>query len=106
VPWHKQLVADLTVEALVRARAGTCMICGGQSDSGTGFVRVLRFSHVNVIPPWLSTPIYHLGMINKPVGGRSSDTQSHSIDMNNSNKHIVVATVLEVCIVYDHAIFL
>jgi hypothetical protein len=36
-------------------------------------IRVLRFSAVSIIPPWLSTRIY-LGMNNSPVVGRSSET--------------------------------
>jgi hypothetical protein len=45
------------------------------------FVRVLLFSPVNIVPPWLSMLIYHLGMNNRPAGGRSSETSSHPIDM-------------------------
>jgi hypothetical protein len=42
----------LTSEAQVRARVPPCGICGGQSDIGTGFLRVFRFSPVSIIPPW------------------------------------------------------
>jgi hypothetical protein len=31
--------------------------------------------------------MYHLGMNNSPVGGRSSETWSHLIDMNNNNQN-------------------
>jgi hypothetical protein len=37
---------SLTAEAQVRYRVGTCEICGGQSGTGTGFPRVLRFSTI------------------------------------------------------------
>jgi hypothetical protein len=47
----------VTKEAQVRARVSPCGICGGQSGTGTGFSRVLRFFSVNIIPPWLSTPM-------------------------------------------------
>jgi hypothetical protein len=36
---------------------------------------------VDVIPLWSFMLIYHLGMINRPIGGSSSETQSQPIDM-------------------------
>jgi hypothetical protein len=42
--------------------------------TGQVFLRVLRFSHVNIIPQWLSILMYHLEVKNRPVGGRSSET--------------------------------
>jgi hypothetical protein len=46
-----------------------------------GFVadRASSFFSVNKIPPWLSIHIYHL-----QDGGRSSETLSHPIDVNNT----------------------
>jgi hypothetical protein len=52
---------------------------------GQFYLRVLRFSPVNIIPPLLSVLVYRLGMNNMPVGGRSSETSSHLINMNNNN---------------------
>jgi hypothetical protein len=40
-----------------------------------------EFSPADVIPPWFFVLIYHLGKNNRPVGGRSSDTQSYTIDI-------------------------
>jgi hypothetical protein len=38
-----------TAAARVRVRAA-CRVCGGQSGTGAGFLRVLRF-HLPIIPP-------------------------------------------------------
>jgi hypothetical protein len=37
-------------------------------------------SPVDIIPPWFSMLIYHLGDDNWPVNGRISEIQSHPID--------------------------
>jgi hypothetical protein len=42
-----------TAEAWVRSRVSLCGICGGQSGTGTGLPRVIRFSPVNFVPPVL-----------------------------------------------------
>jgi hypothetical protein len=34
----------------------------------------------DIIPPWFYMLVYHLGVNNRPVGGRSSETYSHPID--------------------------
>jgi hypothetical protein len=46
------------------------------------------FSPVSIIPPGLilTLGISLRGTNNRPVGGRSSETLSHSIDMNNNNR--------------------
>jgi hypothetical protein len=44
---------------------------------GQVFLRVLRDSPVNIIPPWFSTQYVIWGMRNRPVRGRSSETVSY-----------------------------
>jgi hypothetical protein len=60
-------------------------ICGVQSDTGRALSKRCSISPVSIIPPWALILIYHPGMSNRPVGGRSSETWSHPIDMNNDN---------------------
>jgi hypothetical protein len=68
-----------TAAARVQAPIRSCGICGEQSDTGTGFLRVLRFPLPILIPPiapQLSFIIW--GWYNKPNSGRSTKwTQSH-----------------------------
>jgi hypothetical protein len=58
-----------------------------RSDTGTALSARVSFSPcVSFVPPWLSIRMYHLGRgtNNWPTGGRSSETLSHSIEMNNN----------------------
>jgi hypothetical protein len=54
-----------TAAARVRAQVRSCGICGGQSDSGTGFLQVLRFPLPILIKTDCSTfiIIYHPGLV-------------------------------------------
>jgi hypothetical protein len=54
---HRTLTAEVRVRTLVRP----CDIYGVRSGIGTGFLRVLRVSPLNIIPPCLSILMYHLG---------------------------------------------
>jgi hypothetical protein len=61
-------------------------IYGGKSGAGAVFILVLRFSPVNIIPPWPSK----LGMKNRPVDGQSPGTVVHHIDINMANGKLIV----------------
>jgi hypothetical protein len=51
----------LAAEAWVHARVSPCGMCGGQSGIGTGLSPSSSVFPVNIIPPWLSIVVYHLG---------------------------------------------
>jgi hypothetical protein len=70
-----------TAAAQVRAQVRSRGICGGQSGTGAGFLRVLLFPLPILIPPTAphSSPIVR-GWYNRPVSGRRTKwTQSHPI---------------------------
>jgi hypothetical protein len=54
-----------TAAARVRARAKSCGICGGQSRTGAGILRILRFPLPLIQFLHCSTAItvYHLGLV-------------------------------------------
>jgi hypothetical protein len=54
--------------------------------SGQVVLQVVWFPHVNIIPLWHSIFICHLGLNNRPIGGCSSETNSHPININNKLK--------------------
>jgi hypothetical protein len=58
-----QLVScqTLTAEAWVCDQVSPCGVSGGQRVMEQVILRVLTFSPVNIIPPWLSIRMYHLG---------------------------------------------
>jgi hypothetical protein len=51
----------VSAEALIHTQVSPCGIFGGQSDTGIGFSPISSVSLINIIPPWLSMLIYHLG---------------------------------------------
>jgi hypothetical protein len=70
-----------TAAARVRGRVWPCGICGGQSDTGTDFLRVLRFPLPILIP---SIALHSSSIVrdwygyDRPISGRHTKwTQSH-----------------------------
>jgi hypothetical protein len=73
-----------TAAAWVRAQVRLCGICGGQSGTGAGFLRVLRFPLPILIPSTAphTSPIIR-GWYNRPVIDRRTKwTQSDPVSMN------------------------
>jgi hypothetical protein len=66
-----------TTETRIRARVSSCVICGGQSGTWTGFSVISSFFSLSVS---IHRGCTYLGLIwgmnNRTVGGRSSDTVS------------------------------
>jgi hypothetical protein len=72
----------LATAVQVRARVRSCGICGGQSGTGAGFLRVLWFPLPIIITPIApqSPSSINWGWYNRPVSGRSTKwTQSHPL---------------------------
>jgi hypothetical protein len=77
---HRRLVAEIRILSQV----SSCGICGEQSGIGTSS-RVLRFTLSLSFRRGFQCSNITLGINNRPVCGRSSETSSQSIDMNNNN---------------------
>jgi hypothetical protein len=103
VPRLKTLCCrPLTAEAQVRDRVKPCGICNGQSGNGTGFSP----SSTAFPCQYHSTVVlhtHHLGMDNRPFGGRSSDIYFHPIDTNRVHRQFLMLPddTLIVWLVYD-----
>jgi hypothetical protein len=50
----------LTADTWVHALVSPCGFVVDEVALGQGFLRVLPFSPVNIVPPWLSILMYHL----------------------------------------------
>jgi hypothetical protein len=79
----------LTADARVRAQFSQSGICGGRSGTGAGFSQrsLVSSRHYHSIVV-LHTHLYHMGMNNGLVSGRSWETPSHPVDMNNKVTHV------------------
>jgi hypothetical protein len=77
-----------TAVARIRAQVKSCRICGGQSGTGAGFLRVVRFPLPILIPPNAphSSSIIQ-GWYSRPVSGRRTKwIQSHPNPKNLKRK--------------------
>jgi hypothetical protein len=71
--FQKQESAIPTATTLVRSKARSCGICGGQSGTGADFLRVLRFPLPIPIPPTVphsSSSSVVRGWYSRPNSGR------------------------------------
>jgi hypothetical protein len=78
-----------TVTARVRSQVTSCDICCGQSGTGAGFLRVLRFPLPILIPPTTphSSSSIIRGWYSRRTKGRCNKwTQSHPTPRNKKNK--------------------
>jgi hypothetical protein len=80
----------LTAEVGIRTRVGPCGISGGQSFFSEFFTFPLSISFHHCCP------YTHIawGMNNWPISGRSSETSSHCMDMNNISLGVSLLAVL------------
>jgi hypothetical protein len=74
----------LTSDARVRARVSPCGICGRQSGSRTWFSPRSSVFHCQYHSAVTTYSYITCWIKNRPVVGRSSETQSLPIDMNNN----------------------
>jgi hypothetical protein len=88
-----------TAAARVRARVRSCGSCGGQSGTGAGFLRVLRFPlpiRIPPIAPQSSSSIIR-GGYNRPNSGRSTKwTQFHPMRKKVYEVSVASANLLTV----------
>jgi hypothetical protein len=80
-----------TTAARARTRVWSCEICGGQSGTGAGFLRVLRFPLPVRIPPATSQSSSVWGWYSRRISGqRTKWAQSHPMRKIKLNRWSVL----------------
>jgi hypothetical protein len=88
-----------TAGSRVRARVKSCNVCGGQSGTGAGFLRVLRFVLPLIHPTNCSTIITIItqGWYSRPINGRSnSGLGSTPAPQINETTRVLVITGVQI----------
>jgi hypothetical protein len=95
-----QVVTRRLPTAAARVRAGdrSCGICGGQSGTWAGFLRLLRFPLLICTPPIAPRPSSSIiwGWYNTPNSGRSTKwTQSHPMRKQDMCLYMKLAAIMK-----------
>jgi hypothetical protein len=91
-PWHRWLVTGLSVWRPGFAALLVCVeFVVDKVALEQGFLLSSSVLPVNIIPPWLSMLTYHLRHGQQLVGGCSSQTLSHTIDMNMNKNDLILS---------------
>jgi hypothetical protein len=85
---------SVTEEAQVRSLVIPYKICGGQSGTGTNSptFSVFPCQYRSTVDPYSHSITWRLN--SWLVGGRSSETSFHHIDMNNNNNSRLLTSVI------------
>jgi hypothetical protein len=84
----------LTAKGWFYARVSVCGIYGGQSDTGHVYLRVLRFSPVSIIPPWLYTYISSGGWTIDPLVAAVQRHCHTQRERTSCDVHMITSTLM------------